>query len=229
MRRVVFFVFIGLGGAAILLALGIWQVQRLAWKEGVIADINARIAAPAVALPASPDPETDAYLPVAMTGQLVGDTLRVLVSQKKIGAGYRLITALETADARVLVDRGFITTDTKLADLPAGPVTVTGNLQWPKEIDSYTPAPDIAGNIWFARDVAQMAQTLDTQPILLVAREIEGDDPNVSPLPVDTTRIPNDHLQYAITWFSLAVIWLAMTYLFLSRRARRGEQPTAES
>lgn len=224
MRRVLFFVIVGLGGAGILLALGVWQMQRLTWKEGVIADINARIAAPAVALPATPDPETDAYLPVALTGRLTGDTLRVLVSQKEIGAGYRMITALQTAQGNILIDRGFIEVASAMPETPSGEVAVKGNLQWPQEVDRYTPEPDIEQNIWFARTVPHMAEALGTRPILLVARETLGEAPGVAPLPVDTARIPNDHLQYAITWFSLAVVWLAMTYLFLARRQGRPKE-----
>ena len=56
------------------------------------------------------------------------------------------------------------------------------------------------------------------EPVLLVARELSQPEDSVTPLPVDTAHIPNDHLQYAITWFSLAAIWLAMTVLFLRRR-----------
>lgn len=70
MSRALFVILIGFGGAAILISLGIWQVQRLSWKEGILADINARIEAPAQALPARPDPNTDAYLPVEVIGAL---------------------------------------------------------------------------------------------------------------------------------------------------------------
>ncbi len=56
MRRSLFFIIIGLGGAAILVSLGLWQVQRLAWKEAIVADINSRITAAPVDLPAQPDP-----------------------------------------------------------------------------------------------------------------------------------------------------------------------------
>ncbi|APE44183.1 cytochrome oxidase biogenesis protein Surf1, facilitates heme A insertion [Sulfitobacter alexandrii] len=220
MSRALFVILIGLGGAAILIGLGIWQVQRLAWKEGVLADINARIEAPAQALPDRPDPETDAYLPVEVTGTLEGATLRVLVSQKDEGAGYRLISAMDTGARRILVDRGFIPTAADMPGLPQGAVTVTGNLQWPQETDSFTPEPDRAANIWFARDVQTMAETLDTEPVLVVARAVSWNAAPVTPLPVDTARIPNDHLQYAITWFSLAAIWLAMSFYFLRRRAK---------
>ena len=75
--------------------------------------------------------------------------------------------------------------------------------------------------IWFARDVDAMAAALNTKPILIVAREVSFHDGDVTPFPVDTTRIPNDHLQYAITWFSLAAIWLAMTFYFVQRRVIR--------
>lgn len=218
MNRALFLILIGLGGATILMALGVWQVQRLAWKEGVIADIEARITAPPVALPKEPMQEVDAYLPVEIAGRYVGDTLRVLVSQKQIGAGYRLITALETDAGRILVDRGFVAADDKGIATPDETVRIVGNLQWPQETDSFTPEPDRDVNVWFARDVPLMATELNTRPVLIVARSVSTDDPVIAPFPVDTSRIPNDHLQYAITWFSLAAIWLAMSVLFLRRR-----------
>ena len=218
MNRMLFLILIGLGGAAVLLSLGVWQVQRLAWKEGVIADIEARIDGAPVALPAEPDPARDAYLPVTATGRFGSESLRVLVSQKHVGAGYRLITPFETGGRRVLVDRGFIPTAQETVAAPEGEQTVTGNLQWPQETDGFTPAPDPAENLWFARDVAAMAGALGTEPVLLVARAMSPPEARVTPLPVDTSRIPNDHLQYAITWFSLAAIWLAMSLLFLRRR-----------
>lgn len=218
MNRALFFFIIGLGGAGILVSLGVWQVQRLEWKEGVIAEIEARINDAPVALPAAPDPERDAYLPVEAEGRLIGDTIRVLVSQKDVGAGYRLITALDTGGGQVLLDRGFVPTGQAEVETPTAPLTVTGNLQWPQEIDSFTPEPDLANNIWFARDVPALAEALGTEEILIVARNVSGDASGVTPLPVDTSRIPNDHLQYAITWFSLAAIWLAMSSLFMRRR-----------
>ena len=104
---------------------------------------------------------------------------------------------------------------------PTGEVTVTGNLHWPQEIDSFTPEPDLEANIWFARDLPAMAETLNSEPLLIVARTTSLPDGPVMPLPVDTAGIPNDHLQYAITWFSLALIWVAMTAVFALRGTRR--------
>ena len=226
MRRSLFLIVIGAGGAAILLWLGFWQMQRLDWKLGVIADIDARIAAQPVPLPAAPSADSDAYLPVEASGTVGTDYLRVLVSQKEIGAGYRIISALETGGRRVLLDRGFVPVALSDITAPEGQVSVQGNLQWPQETDSFTPAPDTANNIWFARDVPAMAAALNTEPLLVVAKKTSFNDAPVTPLPVDTAAIPNDHLQYAITWFSLAAIWIAMSIAFILR-ARRAPEKTS--
>jgi len=218
MKRLLFPLLIGLLGAAILLSLGTWQVRRLAWKEGVLADIEARIAAPPVALPPSADPVADRYLPVRMEGAIAGAPLRVLASRKQIGAGYRLISAFETDGRRVLLDRGFLREGLPVP-APAARAEVRGNLHWPVEADSFTPAPD--GDLWFARDVTAMAAALGTEPLLVVAARIDPPEPGVEPMPVDTAGIPNDHLQYAITWFSLAAIWLGMTGYWLWRNRSR--------
>ena len=215
MKRLVFFLGIGLGGAAILIALGVWQIQRLGWKQEILAEIAAQIEKAPVALPADPDPVADKYLSVTAVGAIGDANVRVLVSKKNVGAGYRIITPFKMADRTVLLDRGFVRQSGEIPTVPAGLVKVTGNLHWPQETDSYTPDPDLTNNIWFARDVALMASALDTAPILIVAREKSFSDPGVTPFPVDTAGIPNDHLQYAITWFSLAAIWLIISLYFV--------------
>ncbi|MDD9726312.1 SURF1 family protein [Roseovarius sp. SK2] len=224
-RNLVLPLIFGLAGAAVLIWLGVWQMQRLDWKEGILSQIETRIAAEPVALPESFDPEADRYLPVTVTGQFGEGALRVLVSRKQVGAGYLVISPFETAAGRrILVDRGFIRQSDTLEAAPDSELTVAGNLHWPEDRNSSTPENDVAGNTWFARDLGQMADVLDTEPVLLVARELSQPEDAVTPLPVDTAHIPNDHLQYAITWFSLAAIWLGMTafYIFRGRGAAKG-------
>ena len=222
MGRVIGVWLLGLGGVAILLTLGIWQMQRLAWKEAILADIDARIAADPVALPVAPDPERDRYLPVMLAGRIDPTFVRVLVSQKGIGAGYRIIAALETgAGRRVLIDRGVIPVGDAMPATPADDLRIIGNLHWPDERDGFTPENDLAGNMWFARDVAALAAHLAAEPVLVIAREITPPEAAITPLPVGIGNIPNDHLSYAITWFSLAIVWLGMT-VFLLWRIRRG-------
>ncbi len=227
MKRFVIPLSFGLLGAAVLVALGVWQLQRLEWKQGILAEIEARIAAAPVSLPEDPDPQADRYLPVRVTGRMGERALRVLVSQKRVGAGYRLISVLDTGARRIMVDRGFIPVDAEIPDPPPGEVTVTGNLHWPQDRNSSTPDNDIAGNTWFARDLQPMARQLDTRPVMVIAREVSYDDGPVAPLPVDTSGIPNDHLEYAITWFSLAGIWLGMTGYYLWRKRRSDKGGTA--
>lgn len=219
LRKIFFPLLLGLAGFAVLVALGVWQVQRLQWKTGILDQIDARITAAPVALPDNPDPATDAYLPVTATGRITGTPLSVLVSTKADGAGYRIITAFQTTDGRrILADLGFLGLDARATPLPTDDITITGNLLWPDEVDNWTPAPDPSG-IWFARDAPAMAQALDTEPLLLVARAISPASPTV-PMPVGTEGIPNDHLGYAITWFLLAGFWVAMTGLLIFRTLR---------
>ncbi|QDI75039.1 MULTISPECIES: SURF1 family protein [Leisingera] len=219
MRRVIFLLIISGAGLAVLIGLGTWQLQRKAWKDGILATIEARIAgAPAAGLPAELDPETDKYRPVRLQGEIGAQELHVLTSIKDVGPGYRVISPFTLEDGRrVLIDRGFIPVKEKQAARLAGPAAIEGNIHWPQEVDSYTPEPDLSGNIWYARDAEQMAAQLDTEPVMIVLRENPEGEAGLRPVPVSAAGIPNDHLQYAITWFSLAFIWAAMTLYFLRR------------
>lgn len=214
-------ILIGVIGAGILVSLGLWQVDRLAWKEGILAEIAATIDGPPQPLPRAPEPDTTRYMPVALEGRIAPEALYVLVSVKRRGAGWRAVSAFETADGRrILLDRGFLPIDQKDAPLYAGAMTVLGNVHWPDDRNDATPENDVSGNIWYARDLAAMAEQLDTEPLLVVARNTDPQSAVVDPLPVDTSGIPNDHLQYAVTWFGLALVWVAMTGLWLYGRAR---------
>jgi surfeit locus 1 family protein len=118
-----------------------------------------------------------------------------------------------TDGRRVLLDRGRSGATPEMV----GEMTVVGNLIWPDDVDSYTPPPE--GDLWFARDVAGMAKVLNTEPVLVSSKTDTGQ--GVEPLPLGISGIPNNHLQYAITWFSLAAIWAGMT-VFALWRIRRG-------
>ncbi len=221
-KRMIIPLLFGLIGCAILLSLGTWQVKRLAWKEGILAEINREIAAAPTALPDTPTLAEHKYLPVEVAGDFTGQELHVLFSIKNQGAGYRVIAEFVTTDGRrIMVDRGFVPTDRKVETRQAENVKVQGNLHWPNEIDGFTPDPDKAKNIWFARDIPAMAESLGTEEILVVARATSKTTPDVQPVPVTATGIPNDHLQYAITWFLLAAAWAGMTAYLLWRIRQR--------
>jgi surfeit locus 1 family protein len=217
LARLILPLIFGLLGTAVLVGLGLWQVQRLDWKEAILADIEARIVAAPVALPVAPDAQMDRYLPVSVTGMLQEPAIRVLVSQKQVGAGYRIIRPLEVDGRRVMVDLGFLPVQAPQPEAGTEAVTVLGNLHWPDEVDSYTPEPDLGADIWFARDLPRMAAYLEAEPVLVVARRTDLPDSALQPLPVDTSGIPNDHLGYAVTWFGLAIVWVVMTGFLLWR------------
>ena len=219
MRRLIFPLLLGLVGVAVLCTLGVWQVQRMQWKAGLLAEISAKIGADPVPLPAKPDPVADNYLPVAAYGRYTGDVIQVLSGQKDIGPGKLIIEVFETDGRRVLVDRGFVLDGAPRPSLiRVVQAQVVGNLQWPKDSDSYTPPPDEKTGLWFARDVPAMAAKLNAEPILIVAREPTGD--GIEAMPLDTSNIPNDHWGYAITWFLLAAVWAVMSGALIWRNRK---------
>lgn len=225
MKRLVFFLVVGLGGAAVLISLGVWQVQRLTWKQNTLSQIEAQMdAAPLEYADVATQQAGHAiprYQPLSVTGQFGAGYVRALVSRKDMGVGYRIIAPLKVENhTPIMVDLGFIRKrDADTFSIPenGAVITVVGNSDAPIETDKYTPAADIKNNVWFARDVTAMANHLNTDTILVVARNNPLSDPILSPWPVDTGNIPNNHLQYAITWFSIAFLWLSMTAYYLSR------------
>jgi len=220
MRRLIFPILLGVVGLAVLCSLGVWQVQRMHWKNALLAAISARIVGDAVAVPAQPDPEADRYRPVFAEGRFTGETLYVLSGQKDVGAGVRVVSVLQTTDGRrLLIDRGFLAEDQKAKPLTVTDARITGNLMWPQDADAYTPPPDPKTGMWFARDAVAMAALLKTEPTFIVAREPTGD--GIEAMPVDTSAIPNDHWGYAITWFLLAAVWAVMTVALLWRIRRQ--------
>ena len=215
MKRFWFIVFIGFAGTACLLYLGKWQIDRLYWKLDVLTKIDQKITAAPVLLPAEPSESVHKYLSVEISGQFLQESIRVLASKKRYGAGYRIIHVFRTNGRRLLVDLGFVGLDTDYDIDLISNISLVGNLHWPDEVDNFTPEPDLENNIWFAREVERVASALQTEPTLIILKDSTLKDKNIKPMPIDTTHIPNDHLQYAITWFSLAIIWALMSCLFI--------------
>ncbi|MCF2906345.1 SURF1 family protein [Octadecabacter sp. CECT 8868] len=218
MRTLLFPLVIGLGGIAVLLWLGFWQVERLAWKEGVISDIQDRVAQDPVPLPEIVDPASDNYLTVIMQGAATGAEIRFLDSGTAAGTGHHIISAFELTDGRrVMLDQGLLPLYAEEGEALTDEVTVQGNLVWPDD----TADPLNVGDEWYARDVDAMAQALETEPVFVVLSAATAYDARLTPLPVDTRNIKNDHLEYAITWFLLAVVWLSMTTFYIVRSRRQ--------
>jgi surfeit locus 1 family protein len=217
MRQILFPLVIGLGGIVVLLWLGFWQLDRLEWKLEIIRDIDVRVAADPVPLPSAPNPDADNYLSVIMQGAATGEEIRFLDSGTAAGTGHHIISAFVTADGRrVMLDQGLLPLYEDEGVALTAEVTVQGNLIWPDDISRQAAIEDE----WYARDVDAMAQALGTEPLLVALYAASQYDERLTPLAVDTRNIKNDHLEYAITWFLLSVVWFSMTGFYVVRSIR---------
>lgn len=211
-------------GIAVLLGLGFWQLERRVWKEELIARIEARTNALAVAIPSEGDwknvsAERDEYRRVTARGAFRHDRevqVYTVVSEQKgrlAGPGYWVMTPLElNSGAAVIVNRGFVPLDRRLPDnrsagQVAGQTTVTGLLRMPEQATLFSPENDPARNGWYRRDPGEIARALKLERVAPFTIDADA-TPNPGGLPEGgRTRINfrNDHLQYAVTWFGLAL------------------------
>jgi surfeit locus 1 family protein len=215
---------------AILLGLGTWQMERRAWKEGLLADIAAGLARPPAALPAAiPHPEAWAWRPVSVDGvwdhrhemHLLGRTLDGR-------AGLHIVTPLLRSDGgpAVIVDRGWAPDADAAIDRPSGPVHLEGIARLPGPQGAFQPGNDAATNQWFWIDLPAMADAAGLSAAApVVVDAAAGPDVGVYPVGGQSRiDLPNDHLQYAITWYAFAAILIAI--FLLDRRRTRRTDPT---
>ena len=216
-------------GIALLLVLAMWQVQRLQWKEAMIAERQARLAQPAAVLPtAIADPDQWNFRPVAVTGTYDHGKETFLGARSLRGnVGYHLVTPLRRADGSVvLVDRGWIPLDrrdpaTRGDTLTAGEVTVTGIARTTGRRNWLTPADSPQENFWFVVDIAAMGRHMGLDRVPPVFVEAAAGREGTLPVGGQTrAELPNDHLQYAIMWFALALALAVIYAIYLRGRSR---------
>ncbi|HWG80143.1 MAG TPA: SURF1 family protein [Stellaceae bacterium] len=220
------------GAFLALLGLGTWQVERLFWKEGLIAERHAAVTAPPSALPRSlAAAKALDYHRVRVSGRFANDHELYLGATSRDGRpGYQVITPLRLADgATVLVNRGFIPQDRKAPDSRAagelaGDVTVTGLLRLPPQGKPhwFIPVNSPERNYWIYVDIPAMAAAAHAPNVLPFYVDADA-TPNPGGLPLGGQTLldlPNDHLQYAITWYALAVGLAVIYIMFIRRRAR---------
>ncbi len=151
-----------------LAALGVWQIERRAWKHELVAAVDARLHAPPVAAP-GPDrwdavnAKNDAYRRVTASGTFRHDRETLIQAVTERGAGFWVVTPLETPGFTLLVNRGFVPKErreakARAAGNVAGPVTVTGLLRITEPGGAFLRSNDPAADRWFSRDVAAIAK-----------------------------------------------------------------------
>jgi surfeit locus 1 family protein len=214
--------------------LGLWQLQRMEWKRALIAQREAAVAAAPVAPPHTlADARALEFHRVVADGVFRHDK-EILLNAigPKGGAGFGVLTPLSEAGGGTLfVLRGFVPTELKdpakrAAGQPSGTVRVAGLLRLPPEHKPNWFVPDNRSELgnWFWIDLRAMgaADGLADMPPFYIEADAT---PNPGGWPkggVTPLVLPNDHLQYAITWFSLAVVAIVI-YLLSQRRATRGK------
>lgn len=226
-----------LAALPLLLWLGFWQLERLAWKEGLIAAIAEGVGREPVPLEQPADAwaalQGKDYWTVSVTGRFRHGEERRLFATDGPAMGWHIYTPLETEGGRILfVNRGFVPEALKdpasrAAGQVEGPVTVRGLVRKPGVKGWFEPDADRVRNVWYWRDLTGMAASLGG----------EGDAARVLPFFVDATaepanpggwpkggvtrlEIPNRHLEYALTWFGLAGTLVAVFAAFAWSRLR---------
>lgn len=219
-----------------LMALGVWQVQRLDWKQKLIERVTQRVEAPVSSVPgpnAWPEinERDDAYRHVRVTGRLLYDKTTPVQTSTELGQGFWLMTPLQQADGSlVMINRGFVTELT--GDKAAGqsenqPVTVTGLLRLSEPGGGVLRDNDPANSRWYSRDVQAIASAREL-PLARVAPYFIDADARRKPQAPHSLKAVyrepiggltvisfyNHHLQYALTWFTLALMVAAGAFWF---------------
>ena len=212
-----------------LIGLGTWQIQRKAWKEGLIASLDAQLAAPPIALPAPAtwtglDRAKDEYRRVTFTATFDNANEALVFAAPSTfrpdvdGPGYWVFTPAHLADGKiVIVNRGFVPDGrqdpkTRPGGQLAGPVAIVGSMRWPGERHWFTPNDEPAKNLWFTADPQSMAATKGLSGVAPFYVEEEGPvPPGGLPKPGKLmVTLPDNHLQYALTWYGLALVLVIM-------------------
>ena len=186
--------------AACLAALGIWQIERRAWKHELVAAIDAK---------------DDAYRRVSAIGHFRYDRETLVQAVTERGAGYWVLTPLETPGFTLLVNRGFVPKErsavaARATGNPAGEMQVTGLLRVTEPRGAFLRTNDPAAGRWYSRDVAAIAKARGlarTAPYFVDADAT----PNPGGYPVGgltVIRFPDNHMVYALTWFTLCALCL---------------------
>lgn len=215
---------LGLGWVLViagLLALGTWQVQRRAWKLDLIARVDARLhAAPEPAPFGKALTKDDEYRRVTATGRFLPGKDALVQASTVRGPGWWVMTPLATARGTLLVNRGYVP-ERKVPAVPAGIVTVTGLLRLTEPGGGFLRSNDPTADRWYSRDVSALARRnrMPTQGYFIDAQA--GPERPGQPIGgLTVVTFTNNHLAYAITWYTLALM-TAAAFLYWVRVPRR--------
>src|SRR5690625_260488 len=223
---------------AILLALGFWQLERREWKHELLATLEARQAAPASELPLEFDPEALEFRSFELQGELLHERELYWTARTRDGvSGYHVLTPLRLEDGReVILDRGWLAPDDldpagRRAAQPEGEVTLRavarqGGWDAPGWASWLRPVNDPDGNRWLWPDLAAMAAAAGLErPVTQLYFVLEpGQLPSPPAAQGSHFELRDNHLQYALFWFTMAGA-LLLVYLLFHRQSRGSRPP----
>lgn len=218
-RRLIAWSGLSLAGIAVFLSLGVWQVERRAWKLDLIDKVDRRIHAAPVAMPGpqqwpAVNARDDAYRHVRVRGRFIAHKDTLVKAVTTLGGGFWVLTPLRTADgATVLINRGFVPADRR-DDVgpPPGEVDVSGLLRVTEPGGAFLRSNDPAAERWFSRDVQAIARTRELTGVAPFFIDADAADVPESPGGgLTVVSFPNNHLVYALTWFGLAAMLAGWT------------------
>lgn len=224
-------------GIAGLIALGVWQIERRAWKVALIDRVEQRLSAAPESMPAPAswpaiNATDDEYRRVAITGRFLHDRETLVKAVTDQGGGFWVLTPLETADGNVvLVNRGFVPPErrdraTRRDGNSAAPASITGLLRLTEPKGGFLRNNDPAGNRWYSRDVEAIAAARGLPRVAPFFIDADA-APNPGGYPqggLTVVKFHNNHLVYALTWFGLAIL-LAGAFLRAAGGAARLRLP----
>jgi surfeit locus 1 family protein len=217
---------------AMVIGLGTWQLHRRVWKTELLATIAARMNGPAVALPADiSNPPDWTFRSVHVAGHFAAGKALWLYGRTYDGkAGIHLLVPLIRAQGdAILVDRGFVPFEhsSELATFaPAeGDVDIDGVVRLPEAGGLFVAANQPESNIWYTVDLPAMAKTLalPLAPLYIAAKPTGATGWPAATGGTEGTGIRNEHLNYAIFWYSMAAV-LALIYVMSSRGPRSSDK-----
>lgn len=212
----------------ILLWLGTWQLQRLEWKLGLVERMEARLDAPAIAIEDVNPGVDDEFRRYRVSGTFDEVTeFHWLATSETYGIGYLIFSPLTLEDGRkVIVNRGFVPSPLKEAmdDRPGGREAFEAIARVPETPGALDATNDLAANIWFTRDIAAMAALAGGGRYLPIYLEKAGVVPEeVWPKPgAAKVTLVNNHLDYALTWYGLALVLVVIYLVFHRSQGRLG-------
>ena len=215
-RKLLFPVGLGLFGVTILCLLGTWQIKRLNWKNNLINEVTNSISKKPQRVDLKNIDINSQYLSVVFEGQFLDNEIHVLFSLKPYGPGFKIIKPFKLKSGEIiLVDLGFVKESDKNNYRNIKETKIMGNIFFPNETDYFTPSPNLTKNIWFSRDLEKMSSFLNSNPKMhILSSDLNISDIVVTPL---NPNFVNNHLQYLVTWFSMAAAWLFMSVYLISR------------